>query len=64
MGLSDTFGAEDRMNVKFSDFYNLVKGCTQRDMLINGIRENVPHEYMRKMMGVKTNEDDEKSNNQ
>lgn len=26
MGLADAFGAEDRMQVKFSDFYDLVKG--------------------------------------
>lgn len=63
MGLADTFGAEDRMNVKFSDFYNLVKGCTQRDMLINGIKEDVPHEYMRKMMGVKSNVEEKSDNN-
>lgn len=63
MGLADTFGAEDRMNVKFSDFYNLVKGCTQRDMLINGIREDVPHEYMRKMMGVKSNVEEKSDDN-
>ena len=63
MGLADTFGAEDRMNVKFSDFYNLVKGCTQRDMLINGIKEDVPHEYMRKMMGVESNVEEKSDNN-
>lgn len=26
MGLADAFGAEDRVQVKFSDFYELVKG--------------------------------------
>ena len=31
MGLADAFGAEDRVQVKFSTFYELVKGCTQRD---------------------------------
>lgn len=25
MGLADTFGAEDRVQVKFSDFYKLMK---------------------------------------
>lgn len=27
MGLADAFGAEDRVQVKFSTFYELVKGC-------------------------------------
>ena len=37
MGLVDAFGAEDRVQVKFSDFYELVKGCTQRDQMLNAI---------------------------
>lgn len=50
MGLADCFGAEDRVQVKFSMFYELVKGCTQREQLINGIRCEVPYKYMREMM--------------
>lgn len=50
MGLVDTFGAEDRMQVKFSDFYNLVKGCTQRDQLLNAVKCEVPYRYIREMM--------------
>lgn len=37
MGLADAFGAEDRVQVKFSTFYELVKGCTQRDQMLSGI---------------------------
>lgn len=51
MGLVDAFSAEDRVNVKFSDFYNLVKGCTQRDVLMNGAKCDVPHKFLREMMG-------------
>lgn len=50
MGLVDTFSAEDRVQVKFSDFYNLIKGCTQRDMLMNGVKCEVPHKFIREMM--------------
>lgn len=50
MGLADAFGAEDRMQVKFSDFYNLVKGCTQRDQLLNAVKCEVPYRYIREMM--------------
>ncbi len=50
MGLIDTFTAEDRIEVKFSDFYNMMKGVAQRDTLMNGIACDVPHRYLREMM--------------
>lgn len=50
MGLADAFGAEDRVQVKFSTFYELVKGCTQRDQMLNAINCNVPHRYIREMV--------------
>lgn len=50
MGLADAFAAEDRVDVKFSDFYNLIKGCTQRDLLMNAIKTKVPYEYIENMM--------------
>lgn len=53
MGLVDAFSAEDRVQVKFSDFYNLIKGCTQRDMLMNGAKCEVPHQFIREMMSGK-----------
>lgn len=49
MGLIDAISAEDRIEVKFSDFYNLIKGCTMRDLLLNGIKCDVPHVYLREM---------------
>lgn len=56
MGLADCFSAEDRVQVKFSTFYELVKGCTQRDLLMNGINCNVPHIYLREVMTGKSEE--------
>lgn len=50
MGLMDTFTAEDRIEVKFSDFYNMMKGVAQRDILMNGICCDIPHRYLREMM--------------
>ena len=50
MGLADAFAAEDRVDVKFTDFYNLIKGCTQRDMLMNAVKTKVPYEYIECMM--------------
>lgn len=56
MGLADCFSAEDRVQVKFSTFYELVKGCTQRDLLMNGINCDVPHRYLREVMTGKSEE--------
>ena len=50
MGLADAFAAEDRVDVKFTDFYNLMKGCTQRDMLMNAVKTKVQYEYIECMM--------------
>lgn len=56
MGLVDAFSAEDRIQVKFSDFYELVRGCTQRDQVLNTINCNVPHRYIREMVTGKSEE--------
>jgi len=53
MGLADSFSREDRVEVKFSDFYSLVKGCTQRDMMQNAVNTDVPHEFIRSMVSGK-----------
>lgn len=46
----DAFTAEDRVDVKFTTFYELMKGCTERDILLNGAKCDVPHRYMREMI--------------
>lgn len=46
MGIMDAFSAEDRISVKFSDFYMLMKGCTERDLITNAVNARVPHEYI------------------
>ena len=54
MGLADTFGAEDRVQVKFSDFYKLMKQATQYEIVMNAVGCDVPHRYIRECMtGVK-----------
>ena len=55
MGLADTFGAEDRVQVKFSDFYKLMKQATQYEIAMNAVGCDVPHRYIRECMtGVKS----------
>lgn len=56
MGLVDAFSVEDRIQVKFSDFFELVRGCTQRDQMLNAINCNVPHRYIREMVTGKSEE--------
>lgn len=50
MGLADAFNAEDRVNVKFSDFYKLVQQAGKYENVMNGAKCNVPHRYIREMV--------------
>lgn len=57
MGLADSFAAEDRVNVKFSDFYRLIKESTKADLIMNAVNCDVPHQHIREMAtGKKENE--------
>ena len=38
MGIVDMFNSEDRVQVKFSDFYSLVKEATKAEFLMNGVK--------------------------
>ena len=50
MGLADAFNAEDRVNVKFSDFYKLVQQAGKYENVMNGVKCNVPYRYIREMV--------------
>lgn len=50
MGFVDALSAEDRVQVKFSDFYNMMKGCTAQELLTNAVKARVPHEYIEAMI--------------
>ncbi len=54
MGLIDNFTAEDRVDVKFSDFYNLTKQAAELELVMNAVRCNVPHRYIREMSSGKS----------
>ena len=64
MGLADAFSAEDRVDVKFSDFYNLVEGCTQLKMVMNAVTTKVPYEYIIATMTGKIPQEQEKIKNE
>lgn len=46
MGIVDVLTTEDRVQVKFSDFYSLVKEATKAEFLMNGIAACVDHSSM------------------
>lgn len=54
MGLADAFAAEDRVSVKFSDFYNLMKEATKAELMMNAVNCNVPHRFIRETMTGKS----------
>lgn len=51
MGIVDVFSAEDRVDVKFSTFYELVKGCAEREFITNGLKRRIPHAHILAMLG-------------
>lgn len=51
MGILDAFAAEDRVDVKFSTFYELVQGCAEREFIINGLKYKIPHAHILAMLG-------------
>lgn len=56
MGLADALGEYDRVEVKFSDFYTLVKAASKSELMLNAVNCNVPHRFIREMMIGKTEE--------
>lgn len=51
MGIVDTFSREDRVQVTFTDFYNLMKQATASELIANAVRGDVPHNHIRAMLG-------------
>lgn len=49
MGLIDAFSKEDRVDVTFSSFYELMKTAARSELLLNAVNCDVPHEYIREM---------------
>lgn len=51
MGILDAFAVEDRVDMKFSTFYELVKGCAEREFITNGLKHKIPHAHILAMLG-------------
>lgn len=50
MGIVDAFSREDRVEVKFSDFYGLMKQAAKYEIAMNAVNCDVPHAYIRETM--------------
>ena len=49
MGLMDAFDKKDRVEVRFSAFYSLMKESVKAEFLMNAVTCRVPHEYIYEM---------------
>ena len=50
MGIIDAFSAEDRVSVRFSDFYRLMRESAKTELVMNAVNCDVPHRYIREMV--------------
>ena len=50
MGLIDAFSAEDRVSVKYSDFYSFMKASARAEVIWNGVKTRVPYEFIEAMV--------------
>lgn len=50
MGFVDCFTPETKIEVKFADFFSLVKEATKAELMMNAVNCNVPHAYIRETM--------------
>lgn len=53
MSLVDAFAKEDRTEVKFSQFFALVKQAAQYETVMNAVNCDVPHRFIRETMSGK-----------
>ena len=50
MGIVDAFKPEDRTEITYSNFYNLIKQAAQYEIVMNAVNCDVPHAYIRETM--------------
>ena len=56
MGIMDEFKPEDRTEITYSNFYNLIKQAAQYEIAMNAVNCDVPHNYIRETMTGKKEE--------
>ena len=50
MGLADVLGPEEKVEVKYSDFYKMIRADVERALLRNAVVAEVPREQILKML--------------
>ena len=50
MGLMELFTPEDKIELNFTQLHGLTKEATKYDLLMNGIKCDVPHVFLREVM--------------
>lgn len=61
MGIVDAFTAEARVELKVNELMNLMKYTAKAEVIYNGVKANVPHEYLRAC--ISGEEEKEEENN-
>lgn len=62
MGIMDAFKPEDRTEITYSNFYNLIKQAAKYEIVMNAVNCDVPNAYIRETMtGKKEEHKEEKS---
>ena len=56
MGIVDAFKPEDRTEITYSNFYNLIKQAARYEIVMNAVNCDVPHDYIRETMTGKKEE--------
>lgn len=47
MGLADVFVSNGTVEMKYMEFYTLMKEAAKAELMMNAVKCNVPHEYIR-----------------
>lgn len=56
MGMMDAFNPEDRVQIKISDLYRLMKEGTKAEFILNAVNCEVPYSHIREMVSGKNDE--------
>lgn len=56
MGISDAFKPEDRVSVKFTDFYNMMYEAARAEVIETAVRNGVPLKYIRGLLEMEVEE--------
>lgn len=57
MGLADAFNKEDRVEVKFTDFYEMMYAAAKAELIENAVRAKVPNKYISNMLSIQESEE-------